>query len=233
VVGTLVLFAVVGLTACGTQAPAMWDALRAGSSWSMRSSVDGDRTQFYLEPLRRWGCWSGHLIDLVDRKLAARDYWGPGEDVTGHQIMYEDADGSWRMVGTYTESSRRSEIWTMQVHGYPGKPTPYVITPSRRADGDTQTEYYGLFVRGAAVSSCMHGGPRSAPTWAQHVYWRSQFSFAGSTLRARYEENHECGHVACQVESWTFARGRPGINKIVDMRVGGKPLGLTLTYAKT
>jgi hypothetical protein len=195
----------------------------------MRSSVNGHLTRFYVRRLTRWGCWSGDLLDLTDIKADAEDYWGPGAQVVGHQIMIRGSDGSWRMVGTYTQAADRRDVWTMQIHGYPGEPTPYEIVPGRQIDTDTRTEYYALFTRGAIVSGCLHGGPDAAPAWGQHVYWRSRFSFSRRRLRANYEENGGCGPVPCQVESWTFARGRAGIARIADLWSGGRFLGLVLT----
>lgn len=238
-VATLLVASVGVIAACGQAArsPAdnaptraalpMWTALEAGSSWGMRSSTDGDTTHFHLRHLSRWGCWSGDLVDLETTKPSPADYWEPGQDVIGHQIELHDPDGSWRMVGTYTQSPNPSEVWTMQVHQYPGTPVPYVIVPGRQVNSDTRTEYYLLFDK-KIVSACMHEGPQDAPAWGQHVYWRSEFTFSDGVLHAHYEENHECGIQACQIEDWTFAPIAVGMTQIAVLRGGGKPFKLVL-----
>lgn len=210
-----------------TTYPPMWRVFTPGTSWLMRSSVDGHKTWFHIRRMTHWGCWTGDLIDLVDVKPAAEDYWAPGLGWVGHQILYHDPSGSWRMVGTYTRARDGAPGWTMQIHGYPGQPTPYVIVPGRQANSDTRTTYYTNYVSGAVVSSCIPGAS-AAPEWAQHVYWRSQFHFTSSnTLQAHYEENR-CGALPCQVEDWTFASDNAGIARIADLRSGGNPLDLTL-----
>jgi hypothetical protein len=57
------------------------------------------------------------------------------------------------MVGTYAQAADRSNVWTVQIHGYPDERTPYEIVPGRQIDSDTRTEYYTLFTRGAIVSA--------------------------------------------------------------------------------
>ncbi len=193
----------------------------------MRSSFNGDVTRFRLRRLAHWGCWSGEIVDLETIKPAPIDYWEPGSNVIGHQIELHDADGPWRMIGTYTQSPDQGEVWTMQVHRLPGLPLPYVIVPARRANTDTRTAYYVLFSQ-HIVSTCMHGGPKDAPSWGRHVFWRSKFTFAGGVLHAHYEENHECGVEACQIEDWTFTHGSVGMTDIRVERGGGKPFDLDL-----
>lgn len=204
----------------------MWRVFTPGS-WAMVSSQNGHATTFSVRPLRQWACWRGDLIDLVTVKPAPEDYWLPGGDAIGHQIMRHDRDGSWRMVGTIAQSPDPAGSWTMQIHRYPHRPMPYVIAPGRRQASDTETMYYGLFRR-SIVNSCMPGGDAVAPGWAREVYWRSRFRFdRRGWLHAHYEENHGCGPVACQMEDWTFARNRSGLERIVITR--GVPTVLTLT----
>lgn len=224
---TLLVPLLVLPSACAS-APPMWKVFAPGASWAMRSSADGHLTRFDLQRLSRWGCWRGDIIDLVDHKRSANDYWEIGGDVVGHQIELRGRDGSWRMIGTYAQSPDPSEEWTMQVHRYPGHPIPYVIVPSRRVSSDTRTEYYTLFSTGI-VSRCLRGGPSAAPGWGRNVYWRSKFTFVrNGTLHAHYEENHECGPIACQIENWTFAPGRLGMTQVADLRAGGHPMSLVL-----
>lgn len=207
----------------GAGAQSMWSVFGT-PGWSMRSEANGHITTFHIHRLSHWACWRGELVDLQDVKQAPEDYWGPGSDVIGNQIELHDPDGSWRMVGTYTQSAAPGEEWTMQVHGYPGRPTPYVIVPGRQVNSDTRTEYFLDYSQGI-VSSCLHTTP---PGWGVHVYWRSLFRFTAGGLRAHYEENMECGALACQIENWTFTRGRGGITSIEDVRSSGRALGLLL-----
>lgn len=224
--------AVLLLTGVADAAAPMWDAFVPGTSWAMRSSTDGNLTRFYAIPLTHWGCWRGTLIDLMDVKRSPNDYWGIGTNVVGNQIEYRDPNGSWRMVGTYTRSTDRSLEWTMQVHGYRGWPTPYVIAPAHRVDSDTRTQYR-MFYSTGIVSHCMRGATH-APAWGQHVYWRSRFRFGPhGWLHAHYEENQGCGPLACQIENWTFAPTQSGMARIRDMRGGGYPVRLTLARRTT
>lgn len=207
-----------------TTSQAVWRVFTPRASWEMHNSTGG-LTKFTLHHMTHWGCWTGNIIDLVDTKQTASDYWAPGSDVIGHQILLQDPDGSWRLVGTYTQGPQATDDWTMQIHGYGGKPTPYIITPGRTVNSDTRTEYYTEFIR-KITSACVRV---ALPAWAQHVYWRSAFTFTRSgQLHAHYEENQGCGPVACQIENWTFTRGQVGINSIADLRSGGNPLALVL-----
>lgn len=219
----------VAATAHASSRPlaAMWPVFDL-RGWSMRSAKDGHITRFYVDRLKHWACWSGDLVDLRDIKQAPEDYWGPGGDVIGNQIVLRDPDGSWRIVGTYTESPNATEVWTFQIHRYPDKPLPYVLFPGHVVNSDTRTEYYGTFVRGKIVSSCLHTPP---PPWGVHVYWRSQFRFDRGVLRAHYEENR-CGATACQIENWTYTRGLGGVSSIEDVQAAGDPLGIRLRTVK-
>jgi hypothetical protein len=211
----------------GTVPPPMWPVFTRGS-WKMTSSVNHHVTTFTVRHLDNWACWKGDLIDLRTNKQAPEDYWAPGLNVVGHQILLRDKDGSVRMVGTYTQSPDPAERWTMQVHSYPGRPVAYVITPGRRVASDTRTAYYTLY-SASIEPRCMRGGESAAPGWGRNVYWRSRFVFdKRGWLHAHYEENLGCGAIACQIENWTFACARAGIEQINDTRVAGKPIALVL-----
>jgi hypothetical protein len=212
----------------------MWNSLLPGSSWKMKSNLNGHVTTFGVRRLARWGCWTGNIVDLWDVKQAPEDYWGPGVDVAGHRIMRRNSDGSWQMIGTYTESPEPQHVWTMQIHSYSGRPRAYIITSGLRRSSDTRTAYYTLYQSGI-VSSCMTGGEAAAPAWGRNVYWRSRFTFdARGALHAHYEENAGCGaQAACQVEDWTFARDRAGIAQIAVHRAGGQALSLVLRLNKS
>jgi len=208
----------------------MWNPFVAGASWQMTSNVNGHVTTFGVRRLARWGCWTGEMADLWDVKQAPQDYWLPGGDVVGHQIMHRDRDGAWRMVGTYGESPSGAGLWTLQMHSFRGRPRAYVITPGTRRGSDVRTAYY-LLSRPGVVSTCIKRRESVAPSWARKVYWRSRFTLdTGGDLRAHYEEGRgaACGRFACQAEDWTFARGRVGIARIAVHRSGGQPLSLVL-----
>lgn len=226
----LVTAAAIGalLTPGAQAAPthSMWPVFDKPAKWTMRSSRNGHVTHFEIRHLAQWGCWRGDIIDLVTVKQAPEDYWGPNEDVVGHQIIRRAADGSWLMVGTYTESPNPAAVWTMQIHRYPGKPVPYVIIPAKRTDSDTRTEYFTRVAKGRQVSWCM---TRNPPKWGYHIYWRSRFHFTANRLVASYEENRGCGPVACQMEKWQFTPDRAGIARLVFQRSAGRNLPWVLS----